>query len=199
MIQEIHGVAQFPPEENSSEKLQNSLALLSKALDIIKDKPAYDEAQRIASEENVGRIMSGSTEKTTTFVNEDSFRLKFLRAEQFHPEQAAERMVKHLDLLHRYLGPEGLQRPINISDLDEKSLTIIKAGSFQLLPSRDRSGRRIAVRIGPLGLDFIKNEKSVSLLWHVQLKSFFLHSKILKFAYFLKSFLNDIPFLMNRR
>jgi len=145
VLEEIHGVAQLPPEENSLEQLRKSLALLSKALDDIKDKPAYDEAQRIA----------------TTFVNDDDFRLKFLRAEQFHPEQAAERMVKNLDLLYRYIGPQGLQRPINMSDLDEKSLTIMKTGSFQLLPSRDRSGRRIAVRIGPLGLDFVKNENSM--------------------------------------
>lgn len=150
VFEEIHGVAQFPPEENSLEQLQKSLALLSKALDDIKDKPAYDEAQRIALEEG-----------TTAYVSEDSYRLRFLRAEQFRPQEAAERMVKNLDLLFRYIGPQGLKRPISMSDLDEKSLAIMKAGSFQLLPSRDRSGRRIAVRIGPLGLDFIKDEKSM--------------------------------------
>jgi len=153
-LQEIHGVAQYAPEENSAEKLQESFALLSEALASIKDKPAYDEAQRIASEE-----------RTPTFVNDNAFRLKFLRAEQFRPQKAAERLVKNLELLYRYLGSIGLRRPICMSDLDIKSLTTMKAGSFQLLPSRDRSGRRIAVRIGPLGLDFIKNEKSVSLLW----------------------------------
>jgi len=102
-------------------------------------------------------------EGSTTFVNDEAFRLRFLRAEQFRPKQAAERMIRNLDLLFRYVGPEGLKRPIRLSDLDESSLSLLKAGSFQLLPCRDRSGRRIVVRIGPLGLDFNKNEKSVSL------------------------------------
>ena len=173
-MQEIHGVAQYPPEEYSKEKLQESLTLLSEALASIKDKPAYDEAQRIASEDG-----------TPTFVNDEAFRLKFLRTEQFRPQKAAERMVMHLCLLYRYLGSVGLKRPIRMSDLDEQSLTTMKAGSFQLLPCRDRSGRRIAVRIGPFGLDFINNEKSVSLLWHSvasvphKYKSFVLSSNII--------------------
>lgn len=150
VFEEIHGVAPFPPEENSLDLRRKCLALLSEALNGIEDKPAYNEAQRIASEE-----------ETTTFVNDDNFRLRFLRAEQFRPRQAAERMVRHLNLVHRYVGRQGLIRPISMSDLDEDSLTIIRAGTFQPLQSRDRSGRRIAVRIGPLGLDFIKNEKSM--------------------------------------
>ena len=146
-------MAQSPPEESSLELREKSLVLLSEALDEIKDKLAYDEAQRMATEEG-----------STTFVNDEAFRLRFLRAEQFRPKQAAERMIRNLDLLYRYVGPEGLKRPIRLSDLDESSLSLLKAGSFQLLPCRDRSGRRIVVRIGPLGLDFNKNEKSVSLI-----------------------------------
>ena len=146
-------MAQSPPEESSLELREKSLVLLSEALDDIKDKLAYDEAQRMATEEG-----------STTFVNDEAFRLRFLRAEQFRPKQAAERMIRNLDLLYRYVGPEGLKRPIRLSDLDESSLSLLKAGSFQLLPCRDRSGRRIVVRIGPLGLDFNKNEKSVSLI-----------------------------------
>mmetsp|Transcript_5846 Transcript_5846/g.12036 ORF Transcript_5846/g.12036 Transcript_5846/m.12036 type:complete len:468 (-) Transcript_5846:199-1602(-) len=150
VFEEIHGVAPFPKEENSSEALERSLHLLSEALDRIEEKPAFDEAQRMVREEGA-----------TTFVNDDYFRLRFLRAEEFRPQQAAERMVQNLELLHRYVGQEGLRRPIRMSDLDETSIAVMKTGSFQLLPSRDRSGRRIAVRIGPLGLDFIKNENSM--------------------------------------
>ena len=158
LLQEIHGVAEYAPEEYTAEKLKRSLHLLSEALASIKDKPAYDKAQEIASNN-----IDSDKEKFTTFVNDDKFRLKFLRAEQFNAQKAAERMVKNLNLLERYLGIVGLSRPICISDLDIEGLQIIKAGAFQLLPFRDRTGRRIAVRIGPLGIDFIKNEKSVSL------------------------------------
>ena len=153
-MQEIHGVAQFPPEELSSESLRKSLCLLAEAIDNIEHKQAYDEAQRIAKEEGIH-----------TFVNDDSFRLRFLRTEQFRPKEAAERMMRNLDLRSRYIGPIGLKRRITISDLEEKSHEILKSGSFQLLPSRDRSGRRIVVRIGPLGLDFINDEKNVSIRW----------------------------------
>lgn len=150
-MQEIHGVAQYAPEEYCSKKIQKSLHLLSEALTYIKDKPAYDKCQEIAASNEA------------TFVNDEVFRLKFLRAEQFNPQKAAERMVKNLNLLYRYLGSVGLTRPIRISDLDVEGLQILKLGTLQLLPFRDRSGRRIAVRIGPLGLDFIKNEETVSL------------------------------------
>ena len=158
LLQEIHGVAEYAPEEYTTEKLQRSLHLLSEALACIKDKPAYDKAQEIASNNK-----DSDKENFTSLVNDEDFRLKFLRAEQFNPQKAAERMVKNLNLLDRYLGTVGLSRPICISDLDTEGLQIMKAGTFQLLPFRDRTGRRIAVRIGPLGLDFIKNEKSVSL------------------------------------
>ena len=149
-------MAQYPPEEYSSERLRESLSLLAKEIENIQYKPAYDEAQRMFS-----------VEGTTTIVNDETFRLKFLRAEQFRPREAAERMLRNIDLLYRYIGRKGLRRPITMSDLDENSLAILKTGSFQLLPSRDRSGRRIAVRIGPFGLDFNKNEKSVSLTFYV--------------------------------
>lgn len=150
VFEEIHGVAPLPPEESSIELLRKSLALLSEAIDLIPHKPAYDEAQRLASEEGM-----------TTYVNNDKYRLKFLRAEQFHPQRAAERMIKNLDLLYHYVGPQALRRHINMADLEEKSIAGMKIGSFQLLPSRDRSGRRIAVRIGPLGLDFVQHERSM--------------------------------------
>ncbi len=162
VFEEIHGVAPFPEEERSEKALRKSLTLLSDALDRIPEKAAYDEAQRMAREENV-----------STFVNSDKYRLKFLRAEQFDTQRAAERMVRNLDLLFRYIGPEGLKRPIRLSDLDEISITVMKTGSFQLLQSRDQVGRRIGVRIGPLGLDFNKNERSVSTAACFFLESFF--------------------------
>lgn len=168
VFEEIHGVAEYAPEEYTAEKLKRSLHLLSEALASIEDKPAYDKAQEIASNN-----IDSDKEKLTTFVNDDEFRLKFLRAEQFNAQKAAERMVKNLNLLERYLGIVGLSRPICISDLDIEGLQIIKAGAFQLLPFRDRTGRRIAVRIGPLGIDFIKNEKSMmkTLLYLYQVLS----------------------------
>ena len=140
-------MAQSPPEESSLELREKSLVLLSEALDDIKDKLAYDEAQRMATEEG-----------STTFVNDEAFRLRFLRAEQFRPKQAAERMIRNLDLLYRYVGPEGLKRPIRLSDLDESSLSLLKAGSFQLLPCRDRSGRTIT-KIAPYVPLKIKREE----------------------------------------
>ncbi|VEU40933.1 unnamed protein product [Pseudo-nitzschia multistriata] len=161
VFEEIHGVAQHAVEELSIQKLNRSLLLLSEALYDIKNKPAYDEAQRIASEEG-----------HSTFVNDRSYRLKFLRAECFDPRKAAERMVRNLDILYRYIGRKGLCRPICIGDLDANAVAIMESGSFQLLPFRDRSGRRIGVRIGPLGLDFISNEQIVSIHGNANMREF---------------------------
>jgi hypothetical protein len=53
----------------------------------------------------------------STCVNEEWFRLRFLRSELFDVKAAAERIIRYLDLVETYYGEIGLQRPIQLSDL----------------------------------------------------------------------------------
>ena len=93
----------------------------------ISNKPAYDEA-----------ITRGSR-----YVQCRDFRLKFLRANMFNTTKAASSFVKYLDLLLKYYGVDALMRPLCVSDLNHPELELLRAGHMHLLPTRDRSGRRV--------------------------------------------------------
>jgi hypothetical protein len=90
-------------------------------------KEAYDEAVR----------------RDSRYIHYREFRLKFLRANMFHIPKAARSFVKYLDLLLKYYGPDALMRPLYFSDLRQAELDLLRAGHMQLLPTRDRSGRRV--------------------------------------------------------
>merc|ERR1712238_133533 len=75
------------------------------------------------------------------------FRLRFLRCEFFDIRKSAIRYCKCLNVLLKHFGDSGLQRQLYISDLNRDELKCLKAGEQQLLPSRDRMGRRIVYSI----------------------------------------------------
>jgi len=127
---DIHGIQ---PEciKETPELLRGSLKQLSIELDSIpeKNKTAYEFSQK--------------TFPKTTYVNTDDFRLIFLRCDRFDARKAAQRIVGYLDLILLCFGEQGLEQDIRVSDLDERSEQLLKMGQFQILPSRDHSGRRI--------------------------------------------------------
>lgn len=67
----------------------------------------------------------------------------FLRCERFDARKAAQRIVGYLDLIRLCFGKEGLEQNIRVPDLDERSEQQLKSGKLQILPFRDRSGRRV--------------------------------------------------------
>jgi hypothetical protein len=138
--EEIHGVRCLAIPE-TPELLATSLSKLSEELDQISSKTAFDKSQVIAT-------------RTTTYVNTPDFRLRFLRAELFDAKKAAVRMVNFLELVMEIFEgrEELLQRPLKLSDLKKHELAILHAGNFQLLPFRDRSGRRIFTAVMNLGI-----------------------------------------------
>jgi hypothetical protein len=135
LLEEIHGVTSEPPEEGSHERMQECLRQMAQELNNIPERRAYDEASNNA----------------TSFVNSVSYRLAYLRAERFDPKKAAARMVLRLELLSQYFGSVALQRRITFHDLPEEAQMVVRSGSLQLLPGRDRAGRKLMMRIGTLG------------------------------------------------
>ncbi|KAG7346909.1 hypothetical protein IV203_005978 [Nitzschia inconspicua] len=136
MTEEIHGLRTLAPKE-TLEMIDVKLEELDRALQSLPSKPSYNEAISRCSE----------------WVRSRDFRLMFLRAETFDVKNAATRIEQYLTFSRSHFGPEALQRPIYMSDLDKQEQEIVKAGNFQLLDYRDRAGRRIAVRMGILGRD----------------------------------------------
>ena len=133
IFEEIHCLG-HPPNE-SDEMIASRIAELDKELSILPHGSSYEKAMQYCSQ----------------YATSMEFKLRFLRAEVFDAKLAAIRLENYLSFLERHFGVEALQRPIYLSDLDKQEQDILKTGNFQLLPCRDRSGRRIAVRMGTIG------------------------------------------------
>ena len=131
ITEEMHGVRNMSLQETPDVQTR-ALGMLQNQLDRMppSKKAAYDKAQGLEK----------------TYVNDDKFRLRFLRAELFDVDRAAERMTSHLDLILELFGDEVLARPLRTTDFKGKLVKrILPGGLVQLLPYRDRSGRRVMV------------------------------------------------------
>ena len=84
-------------------------------------------------------------------IDNDDFRLRFLRVELFNVPLAVDRFLGYLELTHEFWGDIILERPVYISDLmrNKQERNYLKKGYHQILPFRDRSGRKVVVDLGP--------------------------------------------------
>jgi hypothetical protein len=103
----------------------------------IESKQAYEEALR-------------RNDASRRYVQDREFRLKFLRKESMDACAAVRRFLIFLDGVRRHFGPVGLERPIRHNDLDKAEKDLLRSGTVQILPSRDRAGRLIVVSQGTM-------------------------------------------------
>ena len=138
VIEEIHGVQTIAPTETPA---MVSSALRDFAMHIehmpYEQKTAYLRSQELYP---------------NSYINDSDFRLRFLRCELFDASKAATRMVDFLDMVADLFGDYVLKRPIQITDFSWEEMQCLRRGYFQLLPYRDRSGRRIMVFISNLAI-----------------------------------------------
>ncbi len=147
MEEEIHGVRCIAPEE-TTQLLQNSLKNLAMVL-------ANDEI--IPPSEKRAYLLGMSLPRT--HINTDGFRLRFLRFHLFDVVKAAKKLVNFLNITAILFGDVVLERPIQLSDFNKRELQLMRSGSIQFLPFRDRSGRRVLVVINPKPFDATENER----------------------------------------
>lgn len=149
--EEIHGVRNTLPNE-TPELIHEGLDKLTQELHAISNKlpntAAYNQA-----------IM-----QPLSYVYEQAFRIRFLRSELWDAKKAARRIVSFLDMMAEFYGPKLLMRPIQLSDLSEQEIKVLKSGQIQLLPFRDRSGRRIIAFVADMGFELEITSK-VSCSW----------------------------------
>eukprot|EP00934_Nitzschia_sp_Nitz4_P003660 Nitzschia sp. Nitz4//scaffold85_size83877//71501//73153//NITZ4_005240-RA/size83877-augustus-gene-0.154-mRNA-1//1//CDS//3329559170//3650//frame0 len=81
------------------------------------------------------------------FVRDHRLRLAFLRTREWSPKQAASAFVRHLDFKRSLFGDSKLTKIIDVDDLSPRDQKMLGEGHFQILPSRDRSGRAICLSI----------------------------------------------------
>jgi hypothetical protein len=137
--EEVHGVRCLAVAE-TPQLLEKAFFLFQTQLTRVEQKPAYDHA--------VYQLQS------QWVMHDPALRLRCLRVELFDIVKAVQRFVKYLDILQEYYGNEALMRPIKMSDLGKDEIELLRKGEYQLLPFRDRSGRRIICCLGDVGMKF---------------------------------------------
>ena len=157
--EEVHGVATLAIEE-VPELVDTSLEALRKEIE--KFPPIYSFQQHDAA--------------TFSYAYSDAFLLKFLRADLFRVQNATKRFMSHCDLLCRYFGVFALQRPLTLSDLNRKEMSILRAGHFQLM-SRDRSGRLVEFHNCNIDFENVNVANLVRMTHFRCIKSSTLHSR----------------------
>jgi hypothetical protein len=136
--EEMHGVSCMAIDE-TPELIETSLFQFDLELDLIENKVAYNKAKEIiTSKEEEDPSMQ------SYLLSKDN-KLRFLRCEFFDPRKSASRYTKYIDLLFEIYGECALRRPIRLQDFNPEELSFFNSGQYQLLPYRDRSGRRILV------------------------------------------------------
>lgn len=128
--EEVHGVNCVLPEE-TPETVSKALNQLAYELDKI---PAIEKQAYLRSQKLEG-----------SYVQTDSFRMRFLRASNFDVPWVAKRIVTFLELVSDIIGDVALQRPVCLSDFSDRELVCLRMGRWQFLPFADRIGRRIMV------------------------------------------------------
>ena len=140
--EEMHGVSCMAIIE-TKESIELSLYLFEIELELLEKehKIAYQKAIHLITNIDDPLALSSS------FILSKEMKLRFLRTELFDVSKSAIRYTKYIDLLYELYGDIALQRPIRIDNLNRVELSYLKSGQYQLLPYRDRSGRRILVDV----------------------------------------------------
>jgi hypothetical protein len=130
---DIHGVAEIVDED--PEFILQCLTRLEQELSKIPNsrKEAYNKASSLSPDH----------------VDDRKFRLKFLRAFDYDPNECAEKIVSFFQWKLRLWGADKLGRDIRLSDFDGHDLECLKNGHLQLLPARDRAGRAMLCLVIP--------------------------------------------------
>jgi len=146
--EEMHGVSCMLVEENP-EMINESLVKLDYEISLIPSK--YKKMYELCKNRYGNRT---SSEPGGSYVNDVNFRLRFLRSEVFNATHAASKLTGFLNVVVDLFGDYALQRPIRLSDFEEDELQVFRMGNQQLLPFRDRSGRRIITGVEGLAMQF---------------------------------------------
>eukprot|EP00980_Cylindrotheca_fusiformis_P014757 scaffold4024_cov85-Cylindrotheca_fusiformis.AAC.4 len=75
------------------------------------------------------------------YVENDEFRIKFLRATFYDVKKSVNWMMKFLNFKASYFGNDKVGRDIELSDLNQGDIDLMKSGFFHIQGGRDRSGR----------------------------------------------------------
>lgn len=139
------------------------------------DREAHDRAvwlmgpqRKQQQQQQRGGGRGGGQSSPSSSVHDVLGRLKLqcLRAELWDGRLAARRLCRHLTLLHEHYGDVALRRELHFADLGKEEARLVRKGGVQLLPTRDRSGRRVVAFVGGWGEGFsVQTHVGATALW----------------------------------
>jgi hypothetical protein len=124
-FEDLHAVANV--REESPEAISTLATEVKHEIAKIREKSAYSKASFLSP----------------NYVNNLGFIRMFLRAEQYNPRLAANRMVSYFQHKLELFGIEKLSKNITLEDLDEDDKAAMLSGSIQFLPQKDSAGRTV--------------------------------------------------------
>ena len=129
LMHDVHGVlpaADEPPEFVASKlkEMEHEVTKICRK----KRCPAFDRAL----------FLSPSRVR-----HDDAFRMMFLRADQWDPARAAQRLILHYEYKLELFGPDKLVKTITLDDFDQDDMDCMKTGAVQFSKTKDRSGRTV--------------------------------------------------------
>eukprot|EP00536_Pseudo-nitzschia_multiseries_P016968 jgi/Psemu1/223284/e_gw1.1316.17.1 len=166
--EEMHGVRSMAVIE-TPELIDSSLDEFKREFNAIKTRADHVEIHGLVGESTTGTAIPTTTQSSTVgggcsqshshsqhrprYTETNSFRLVFLRCELFDARRAALRYLRYLDLVCELFGADlALDRPLSIAkDFSKAELKVFRKGHHQLLPFRDRAGRRVVACLADVG------------------------------------------------
>ncbi|CAJ1937748.1 unnamed protein product [Cylindrotheca closterium] len=95
----------------------------------------------VQNEKNLIYQMAAS--QNQSYVEDPSFRLKFLRANMHNVHRSVRQMMNFLRYKATYFGNDKVARDITLDDLNEEDMKWMLSGLFHIQDGRDQSGRVI--------------------------------------------------------
>lgn len=141
--EELHGVRCRAVEE-SPELNELALAEFDVQLNARKNSDPSITVLRNVMPNNPLTNSPGSS----CYLNRPELRLRFLRAELFHVEDAVSKLIHFLEFMSELFGDYVADRPPLISDFNTTEEAALVSSRNTFLPFRDRSGRRVLMGVG---------------------------------------------------
>jgi lipase chaperone LimK len=138
---------------------------------VVHEEPSFVRAKLEDMEMELSKLTRGNKEahmqaeaQNKEHVICRKLRLRFLRAESFNARLAAGRMVRFFEEKKKLFGPDKLTKEIKLRDLDKEDRKFLDRGLFQIVPQRDRAGRRIIIAM-PMMREAGEETIRVSSIW----------------------------------
>ena len=152
---DLHGVERSPIEDK---------AFIDKCLVEIDASLTRMKTKSKTKTDSITDVYSLAESMSKEYVENRAFRLKFLVAEEFKPEDAAERLVRFLELKRNLFGEEKLVQEITLEDFSKEDMRSLETGHVQVLPIHDMCGRSIVFGARSLRQNATNRQSLVSLL-----------------------------------